>query len=67
MTKIKHWHDNLIVFLLSKEKIRGIFRKKLYLIANVISILKILKKLNGLNISKSPRPDSAKANTERVS
>ena len=62
MTKLKHWHHSLVIFLLSTEKIRGTLRKKPYLIPNFwFWIAKInydaetiLKKLNGLNISKSP-------------
>ena len=55
MTKLKHLHHNLIVFLLSKKKIREYLPdSKLALSFDAATIL---KRLNGLNISKSPGPD----------
>ena len=54
MTKLKHWYRSLLMFLLSKEKIRGTLRKS-------FDTASILKKLNGLDISKSHVPDVVNA------
>ena len=65
MTKLKHSHRSLVTFLLSKEKIHGIFieEKTLPNSKRAISFnaATILKKLNGLDISKSPGPDLVNA------